>query len=226
MKAWNDTKKRVTKSWNYDVDLELRMLTARNVEERILSNLVTCRSYKEMLDKLDKLYGLRCDDLEQLHNQFQNFRINPEQSIQENVCRLETIKSKIELLGENISDMAFRTKLSGVLPWKYSGFVLACNLNQNLRNSDIISALNLEELRLQKFTRNDQPSTSKQTVTCFFCKKVGHKANACCNKKGGAPESISSRTENKQSGIKAVELECYYCKERGHGISKCEKLAA
>lgn len=66
----------------------------------------------------------------------------------ENITLLENIRSKIIGLSENISDSSFRSKWLNSLPRRFCGFVSACNLNQNLELSELISALVVKDHQL------------------------------------------------------------------------------
>lgn len=75
-----------------ETELEVRLQTviALSVSERILPFIADLKSADEMMQKLENLYGLSEDDLEQLHTQFQNFRFDNNINLHENISNLET----------------------------------------------------------------------------------------------------------------------------------------
>ncbi len=197
-------------------------------------SLISCRNYEEMLERIEGMYGPNENDIFELHNEFQNFQFDASKSLQENACRLQTIQDKLQKLGNNISDFAFRTRLYS-LPRKFGSFVAASNLNRDISLKELIAGLVAEDHRLSSVItcKTAEPGTNlnlngNRLNVCFLCRKFRHHEKDCRfrDKKFNSPNVIKHQRESILSVLfsPSVEVSCSYCKEKGHLITNCHKL--
>ncbi len=128
-----------------NMESKTKQLIVTTVSDKILYSLSECIDSKSMFEKLEVLYTNRKDDLDELHTEFQNFGYKNDQSAQENVTRLENTKTKINGLGDTISDSTFRSRLINSLPKRFSSFQSASNLNRKMDIEELIAALIAED---------------------------------------------------------------------------------
>ncbi len=125
-----------------------------------------------MLEQIEGMYGANERDISKLHNEFQNFQYDASKFLQENACRLQTIQDKLQKLGDNIFNFAFRTRLLNSLPKKFGSFVAASNLNRDISLKELIASLVGEDHLLSSIiTRKAvEPGTNLNfNGNCFKC---------------------------------------------------------
>ncbi len=120
-----------------------------------------------MLERIQGMYGPNENDISELHNEFQNFQYDASKSLQENACRMQVIQDKLQKLGDNVSDFAFRTRLLNSLPKKFGSFVAASNLNRNISLKELIAGLVAKGIMTNNYKETYAPVTSITSVRTF-----------------------------------------------------------
>jgi transposase InsO family protein len=210
-----------------ELDMKVQAIIVNSISDRVLGSIMHCKDHAEMLKKLDTLYGLNEEDLDQLQLDFQTFKYDRELSLQENVSRLETIRQKIHKLGDKISDSAFRTRLLSSLPRRFNSFISATHLAKDITLDALISALASEDHRLQrnfdeKKDVREKANSKSLAMICHICQKPGHKSAECYSKKSSGSNSAQKLMNS--NDYKLDEITCKYCKVKGHIVKNCPEL--
>ncbi|KAG7337993.1 gag-polypeptide of LTR copia-type [Nitzschia inconspicua] len=141
------------------------------------------------------------------------------------IMLLQEKQTKLQVMGETISDGLLMSHILGNLPKEYEH--VADNLARD-SNRTITSVT--DELK-EKFERMKIAGTvddSEKALTgykkfsgnCNYCGKQGHKSSQCFKKEQ------AERTRNKKSdkGKTKFQGECYHCGKKGHKKADCFKL--
>lgn len=77
---------------NEDLEMRIHTVMVNSMSDKVVSSIMHCSTSEEMLTKLDLLYGLKGDDLDDLQIQFQTYKYDNSISSLENVIKLEHLK--------------------------------------------------------------------------------------------------------------------------------------
>lgn len=198
-------------------DLNAQKMIVTSVTEKVMSNLLGCSNSKEMLNKLEALYGLKPDSsVSVLQQKFHSCLYDNRDTMAEHITKLETIAYQLKSLKEEISEQMLISKILSTLPKEYAHFHSAWDSapmsERTLTN--LTSRLLLEESRL----KNREESVALKTVNvekpnmnsrlCFQCGKYGHLKKNCFS-------------QNKSSSVGENRPKCYNCGKLGHVKKYC-----
>ncbi|KAL1942416.1 hypothetical protein VTO73DRAFT_6018 [Trametes versicolor] len=142
--------------------------------------------------------------------------------IEELLCKLQVYCSKLNTLGQTISDPDFSLTILTSLPESWNPFIqaidrtdlIASTFGQLLKlTSTKLIACILQEDRRGK--RNDAQDTAlkainKSNATCHNCSRRGHYARKCCSKPRVADSSPDSDTTTNATALAVRDPDTYY----------------
>lgn len=93
--------KLMKKQSNEDLEVRTQTIIVNSLSNKVIGNIMNCKTVAEIMAKLDSLYGYKRDDLDKFQFEFQNYEYDNGISLLENYSRLEVIKQKIDEFDEN-----------------------------------------------------------------------------------------------------------------------------
>lgn len=223
IKAAKPTEANELERWT-KADGNAQKLIVTSVSEKALSYLMGCQSAKEMLDKLESLYGKKGDSsLNILQQKFYSCVFDHRTGMAEHITKLQNLVFQMKLLKENVSDQMLMSKILMTLPSEYAHFHSAWDsTSENEKTLENLTArLLLEEERLRcreesvaLATRMKKVSLhSSNPVKCYHCGKMGHLKKNCFslrNSKNSTEQSQQSTSTSSSS------MKCFNCGKAGH----------
>jgi hypothetical protein len=141
------------------------------------------------------------------------------------IVELQRMQSKLQEMGENISDGLLMAHILGNLPPEYE------NVSDNLASQDNKTILSVTVALKDKFERlkkvgklgsADETALigyKKFSGNCRYCGKKGHKASDCFKKRDA--DSNKNGSGRNKIGFKGT---CHHCGKKGHKKSECYQL--
>ena len=112
----------VRKKWTKDDACAMCLLTSAMYYSQI-TLIENCQSSKEILDKLDAIYGQKTETNKMLaHERFSGYKMESKDSIAQHIAKVENLAQQVKDTGETVSDIAIITKILGSLPPKFRSF--------------------------------------------------------------------------------------------------------
>ncbi len=209
-------------------ELEVKSLSilVNSITDKIVGKIMHCATAESVMEKLDQIYGLKKDDIDELQDEFQSFTYNNSESLQENVSRLEGIRQKLYEVGEEVSDSSFRTRLLSSLPRRFDGIKSAIKLNSSIALDDLINALGSEDKDLQK-KFDEKRNRSHVAKVAMIASHISNPGQSGSRKKWDQNQRKSDQSDqssNKNAEETKDSITCNYCKEVGHIVKNCPTL--
>ncbi|XP_011877456.1 PREDICTED: uncharacterized protein LOC105567297 [Vollenhovia emeryi] len=184
-------------------------------------SLLVCGTSREMWTRLSAIHEQRSATSKiMLLQQFHEHKMDASGSVIDHVSKVQNMASHLRDVGEPMSDMAIMAKIIGSLPPRYSAFRTAWeSAAVDSQTMDILTErLIREESRLSvddniasalsavsvkgsgtKKNQGQGKKASKKDVECFVCRKKGHYARECRQKR----KKTRDRDGEKSSAVSA-----------------------
>uniref|UniRef100_A0A0K8SA46 Copia protein n=1 Tax=Lygus hesperus TaxID=30085 RepID=A0A0K8SA46_LYGHE len=224
-------------------DCLVQRIISTNIDTKLLVHLMSCKSGKEMYDKLKMLYGRDEKETDDLMEKFFKLSYTTKAGMVEFFRKLERTVSRLKYKDIDISDTVVINRVLSALPPCYEDFIkeweatkpsekILLNLKTQLISNDTWN----------KYTESDEPERrvnpdGTAAFACLVCDNPYHHGNYCLknyvNRKSkahfvngvlvyGKPDYFDS------ADAKAKEIEpviahprCTICKKDNHGVKNC-----
>lgn len=171
-------------------DAKAQQIIGISVGSKHIIHIASCGSAKAMWSKLHQVFERKNEtSLIMLHQQFFNFKKDPEENIISFIARLEELVLRLRDLNEKLSDDLVITKVILSLPSEYASFSSAWeSASKPERTLDNLRArLVIEEERLISRGQvepvealvSKRTGGNKSNGRCFICGKNGHWKRNC-----------------------------------------------
>ncbi|KAJ1525521.1 hypothetical protein ONE63_010329 [Megalurothrips usitatus] len=132
-------------------DAQASVLIMTTCAPNVKQHLLTCNTSNEMYDKLKQIYEKdnehqRCSLMEKLYA----YVWDPTKNAMENVSSVQNLAYQLNCLDQPVNETAVITKITHILPEKYSNFVSAWNLLPAAEKSlnNLLASLQQEETKI------------------------------------------------------------------------------
>jgi hypothetical protein len=133
-----------------------------------------------------------------------NIKMKPGESVDDYICRAETLQTELEEVEENVTESMFKSIVLGGLPQQYNQIVTLHNFSNTEIPFETLkkNLVNFEQTNKQ--VKNDESAFATKEKTCYNCGKPGHIKAEC-------------RYRNKPE----TRNTCYNCGKPGHIKDEC-----
>lgn len=187
-------------------DAKAQGMLVTNISEKVIPQIVSCKTSKQIWDKLHTIYEQRGElSVHILQQKFFSMKFEDKETVSQFLGRFESLLSKLKNLNAEVSQTMAITKITSSLPSQFQHFVSAWeSVPAEKRTMDELAARLLIEEQRATAKHGEEESSAfvhKSTRKCFQCGKVGHLKKDCkSNNKGNC---------------------CNYCKKKNHKSSDC-----
>jgi hypothetical protein len=204
-------------------DARAKKAIIASVSKTVLCHILHCKTSKEMMDKITKVYDRQNEDqVNELLQSFYAHNFDRSHDMAHNISTIQNVAFRLIALKQNITDEMIISKILAVLPPEYAIFRTAWgSVSKNDRTVDnLVTRLFAEENNIGK-TENSanvafQISKQKKTFLkknqnspiCYKCNQPGHYKNSC---------PMQKSTYDTYDPIE----KCRYCKKTNHKSERC-----
>lgn len=221
-------------------DAQAKYILMRTIELSAKSHVLTCKTSKDMLDSLCKIYKRDTDQTKnQLLAEFFSFTYDKSVDVMSNIARIQTLTFRLNNLNMSVDEQMLMTKILVCLPDQFKHFTSAWDSTHSQeRTLENLKARLLKEEEKYKNTKDETkvafktgPKNKQNKITCYNCGLPGHRLNECKKtiNKGNQQQSSSKQCQKcNKSGHISEECwfgktfsTCKYCKKNNHPENKC-----
>lgn len=189
-------------------DAKAQGMLVTSISEKVMPQIVSCKTAKEIWDKLHTIYEQRGElSVHILQQKFFSIKFEENESVSQFLGRFESLLSKLKNLNAEVSQTMAITKITLSLPSQFQHFVSAWeSVPAEKRTMDELTArLLIEEQRATSKHGEEESSALvlKSAGKCFQCGKTGHLKKDCKSKNRGN------------------NIHCNYCKKSNHKSKYC-----
>ena len=180
---------------NYQMDLRKKLKYIKQGKRSVLEY------NQEFINLVNRIHEIEISEADKI--ELYNEGINPEihYAIAREIQANKALKVEFDL------DSAMRVAL------QYEDIVIK---RGKYLDSPSLSINNLNKLNKKKNASTD----NSKGITCFICKKSGHKANVCRSGPNNSQKSQSPKEKEKDKD-KEKQVKCFKCNKLGHYANKC-----
>lgn len=104
-------------------DIEARTIIGLNVDENIALKITTCSTSAKMIERLETLYGKKCQkSIDMLQQQFFAYKYDEAKTAVENCLVIDGLAQELKTNGEDIKDGWVMSRILNSLPAKFDHF--------------------------------------------------------------------------------------------------------
>ncbi|KAK9507193.1 hypothetical protein O3M35_007101 [Rhynocoris fuscipes] len=131
------------------------------VSENILRKLVMCKTSEDMLTKLSSMFGMDLS-INKLYLQNKFYCLKCEDNIMEFVEEIDNISSKLEELGDSVSDQMKVAKVLNSLPKSYDPFITAFECASQEISFEVLRGKLMFEIERRNLKKCEKVSSVKE----------------------------------------------------------------
>lgn len=186
------------------------LTAAMNVDQITL--IESCENAKDTMSTLESIFELKSESNKMiLHEHFHQYKMATNDTIAQHISKIQNLANQIKDAGDDISNMAIMTKILSTLPIKYRNVRQAwLSLDPTKQTINNLKARLLDEesnlqnyeeteqaLATMSFNKKKQENEKPRGPLCYNCRKRGHIAKYCKEKKKKHNENPRNQENHK-----------------------------